>query len=84
MAAAKVMLNKVYKPLQDRRQTNQNIYSFKSIQDHNIVIACLPAGVYSITFAATVAAHILASFPLIRFGLIIGIDGKVLTAKKDI
>lgn len=84
MAAAKVMLDEVHEPPQDRRQTDQNIYSFGSIRDHNIVIACLPAGVYGTTSAATVAAHMLASFPSIRFGLIVGIGGGVPTAKKDI
>ncbi|KAN0085317.1 hypothetical protein V8E54_001784, partial [Elaphomyces granulatus] len=43
---------------------------------HNIVIACLPLGVYGNVFAATVAANILrTTFPSIRFSLMAGIGG---------
>ena len=53
-------------------------------ESHNIVVACLPSGVYGTISAATVAAHMRATFPSIRFGLMVGIGGGVPTAKNDI
>jgi hypothetical protein len=43
------------------------------IRAHNVVIVCLPSGVYSTTSAVTVANRI--TFRSIRFGLIVGIGG---------
>ena len=42
---------------------------------YNIIIACLPCGVYGVTSAANVVAHMRRSFPSIAAGLMVGIAG---------
>lgn len=54
-----------------------NTDSSGSIGDHNIVIACLPKGMYGTIPAATVASNMTRTFPAIRFGLMVGIGGGV-------
>ncbi|KAI8235988.1 hypothetical protein K4K55_004026 [Colletotrichum sp. SAR 10_96] len=54
------------------------------VQGHNVVIACLPAGIYGTTPAATVAKDLLRTFKSIRFGLMVGIGGGVPSRKNDI
>jgi hypothetical protein len=44
------------------------------------MIACLPKGEIGSNAAAAVTTRIISSFPLIKFGLIIGIEGGVLPA----
>lgn len=44
---------------------------------HNVVVACLPAGVYGTVSAATVANNMLRTFTGIRFGLMVGIGGGI-------
>ncbi|KAN0067738.1 hypothetical protein V8E54_014303 [Elaphomyces granulatus] len=57
-----------------------------SSQAHNIVIECLPLGVYGIASAATVAANVRTTFPSIRFGhgLMAGIGRGVPSTDNDI
>ncbi|PLN82530.1 nucleoside phosphorylase domain-containing protein [Aspergillus taichungensis] len=82
MAAAKLMLDEVHEnlPLQS---SDQNNYIFGNIERHNIVIACLPSGVYGIASAATVAMQLRSSFHSIRFGLMVGIGGGVPSKDAD-
>ena len=54
MAAAKGMLDKIHTDL-PKHLHDHNIYTLGRIGEHNIVIACLPSGVYGTTSAATVA-----------------------------
>jgi hypothetical protein len=54
------------------------------IYSYNIVIAYLPAGVYSTVSAATVANNILRTFPAIRFGLIVGTRGGIPDSNKGV
>ena len=54
---------------------DQNTYVLERIGAHNVVVACLPSGVYGAASAATVASQILSSFRSIRFGLTVGIGG---------
>ncbi len=56
-----------------------NIYYFGSINGHNIVIACLPDGETGNNPAAAVATRMIINFPLLRFGLMVGIGGGVPT-----
>ncbi|PLB42131.1 Pfs, NACHT, and Ankyrin domain protein [Aspergillus candidus] len=44
---------------------------------HNIVIACLPSGVYGTNSATSSVAHLKRTFPSIRFGLMVGVGGGV-------
>ncbi|KAL5043115.1 nucleoside phosphorylase domain-containing protein [Aspergillus fruticulosus] len=63
---------------------DHNNYILGSIGPHNIVVACLPAGVYGITSATIVAAQMKATFRSIRIGLMVGIGGGVPSSKADI
>ncbi|KAN0083920.1 hypothetical protein V8E54_003008 [Elaphomyces granulatus] len=82
-AAAKAMLDNIH-PQLSQPAGDDNAYILGEISGHNIVVACLPSGVYGIASAATVAAHRRISFPSIRFGLIVGIGGGVPSTKNDI
>ena len=76
MAAAKAMLDDIHlshsQPL-----TNNNAYTLSKLCGHNVVIACLPSGIYGVNSAARVLAQMLPTFPLLRFGLMVGIRGGV-------
>ena len=54
-----------------------NSYTLGRIVEHNVVIACLPAGQPGITSAAAVALHMKSKFQSIRFGLLVGVGGGV-------
>src|ERR1700727_1918001 len=83
MAAAKSMLDDIH-PNLPTSSNDQNTYVLGKIHAHNVVIACLPSGVYGTTSAATVANQMLCTFRSIRFGLMVGIGGSVPTKKADI
>ncbi|RAH86769.1 Pfs domain protein [Aspergillus japonicus CBS 114.51] len=76
LAAAQAMLEETHRPLPAERNDPNN-YIFGSIGMHNVIITSLPAGVYGTTSAATVAAHMQASFPDLKFFLMVGIGGGV-------
>ena len=78
-AAAKAMLDEEHVPPTgfSRNQTDENVYTWGRVGEHNIVIASLPAGVYGTTSAATTASGLLASLPSIRVGLLVGIGGGI-------
>ncbi|KAN0070804.1 hypothetical protein V8E54_010969 [Elaphomyces granulatus] len=82
-AAAKAMLDNIH-PQLSQPASDDNAYTLGEISGHNIVVACLPSGVYGIASAATVAAHMRITFPSIRFGLIVGIGGGVPGTNNDI
>lgn len=77
MAAAEGMLDEFHQDLQGQDKSDTNSYILGQIHHHNIAIASLPAGVYGLTSAATVAKDMLRTFPSIRFGLLVGIGGAV-------
>ncbi|KAJ6002315.1 Tetratricopeptide-like helical [Penicillium canescens] len=83
MTAAKTMLDKLHHQL-SQPKSDHNAYTFGSISGHNIVVACLPSGVYGTTSAAVVLAHMLTTFPSLRFGLMVGIGGGVPSKDVDI
>lgn len=76
MAAATAMMSKIHKSLPTHAD-DSNTYTFGSIGDHNIIIACLPSGHYGTNNAATVANNMHRSFPSIRLRLMVGIGGGV-------
>ncbi|KAK2779620.1 Vegetative incompatibility protein HET-E-1-like protein 16 [Colletotrichum kahawae] len=84
MAAARAMLDELHPnpPLQD--PADHNCYTLGQMQGHNVVIACLPAGVFGTTSAATVAKDMLRTFRNIRFGLMVGVGGGVPSEEDDI
>jgi hypothetical protein len=76
MAAARAMLNEEHGPMPSQDTQDHNNYVLGHVYSHNVVIACLPAGVDGINTAAIVAANILRTFKGLRFGLMVGIrDG---------
>ncbi|KAE8360872.1 violaceus kinesin [Aspergillus caelatus] len=83
MTAAKTMLDNVHSSL-PQPETDHNVYTLGNITGHNVVIACLPSGVYGTTSAAVVLAHMLPTFPSLRFGLMVGIGGGVPSKNTDI
>lgn len=56
MAAAKAMLGDIHRDL-PKRPNDHNTYTLGSINVHNVVVACLPPGVYGSSFAAAVATR---------------------------
>ena len=83
MAAAKVMLDETHDPL-PQQSTDHNIYTLGSIGGHNVVVVCLPSGVYGTTSASTVVSHLITTFPNVQFGLMVGIGGGVPSPSADI
>jgi nucleoside phosphorylase len=82
MAAARAMLDVIHEQPQEQHPSDHNNYCLGRIQQHNIVIACLPS--IGLTSAAVVAEQMLFSFTEIRFGLMVGIGGGVPSPKHDI
>lgn len=74
--AATAMLDEKH-PSLTKGSSDPNHYTLGSIFGHNIVIACLPKGRIGTIPAATVATHMISTFPAIRFGLMVGIGGAV-------
>ncbi|KAI1458536.1 hypothetical protein F4805DRAFT_474124 [Annulohypoxylon moriforme] len=77
--AAIAMLDQRHSLPHDMQKSKQdsNTYNLGSVSCHNVVIACLPMGRYGTISAATVVAHMVETFPSIRFGLMVGIGGGV-------
>lgn len=83
LAACTAMLDEEHSALPIGPQDNNN-YALGKIGAHNIVMACLPSGVYGTTSAATVAMDMLYSFPSIRHRFMVGIGGGIPSKKNDI
>jgi nucleoside phosphorylase/tetratricopeptide (TPR) repeat protein len=83
MAAARSMLDETHSPL-PQLVNDDNTYALGKICGYNVVVTCLPAGVYGTAAAATVVSHMRSTFPNIRFGLMVGIGGGVPNEKTDI
>ncbi|KAF3931123.1 hypothetical protein ABW20_dc0108532 [Dactylellina cionopaga] len=56
-------------------EQDDNAYEFGRVGHYNIIIACLPSGLYGITSAARVATNMRRSFPSITAALMVGIGG---------
>ncbi|EED16472.1 ankyrin, putative [Talaromyces stipitatus ATCC 10500] len=78
MAASETMLDEIHGRL-PQVSSDHNTYILGSLNGHNVVIAGLPFGIYGITSATTVLVQMLATFPSLRFGLMVGIGGGVPT-----
>lgn len=57
LAAAKVFLDEVH-PRLPQPNSDHNVYTLGSIGGHNIVVVCLPAGVYGTTSATAAVAYL--------------------------
>lgn len=62
---------------------DDNAYTFGKIGVHNVVVACLPAGVTGKVSATAVAKDMMRSFP-IKVGLMVGICGGVWSERADV
>ncbi|GAQ04666.1 hypothetical protein ALT_1987 [Aspergillus lentulus] len=82
-AAAKVMLDEVHASL-SQPKTDHNVYTLGNVGGHNVVVACLPIGVYGTVSASTVVSHMVSTYPNIQFGLMVGIGGGVPSKSADI
>jgi nucleoside phosphorylase len=83
LAAANAQLDDVH-PRLSQAESDINAYTLGNIKGHNVVMACLPSGVYGTTSAATVLAHMRSTFPRLRFALMVGIGGGVPSKQADI
>jgi nucleoside phosphorylase len=83
LAAAQEMLEEEYENF-DYDANDTNIYTLGRVGEHNVVIACLPAGQTGTNSAAAVAVQMKSAFTSIRFGLMVGIGGGVPSVKADI
>jgi nucleoside phosphorylase len=63
---------------------DNNNYALGIIASHHVVIAVLPDGQYGKASASAVARDMLASFPNVRIGLMVGIGGGAPSASNDI
>ncbi|KAK5071394.1 hypothetical protein LTR70_010588 [Exophiala xenobiotica] len=77
MTAAIATLDERHQPITCQDKLDPNNYVVGRIHDHNVVIACLPAGVYGTNAAARVANDMLRTFTGLRFGLMVGIGGGI-------
>jgi nucleoside phosphorylase len=83
LAAAAELLDEEHEQLPQDPDDN-NLYTLGSIGEHNVVIACLPAGQTGTNSAAAVAMQMKRMFPSLRFGLMVGIGGGFPSAKADV
>jgi nucleoside phosphorylase len=77
-------LSRVTKRLKSHNANDNNSYVLSRVGEHNVVMACLPAGVYGTNSASTVANNMQRTFTGIRFGLIVGIGGAIPNVEKEI
>ncbi|KAL2833718.1 nucleoside phosphorylase domain-containing protein [Aspergillus cavernicola] len=83
LAAAKAMLDEILPSLLQPK-SEHNAYTHGRISDHNVVVACLPSGVYGTISASAVVSHLVSTYPNIRFGLVVGVGGGVPSESADI
>ncbi|KAJ5728976.1 Pfs NACHT and Ankyrin domain protein [Penicillium malachiteum] len=83
MAAAKAMLDRTH-PSLHQPKTDDNSYTLGSIHGHNIVVACLPIGIYGKVSASAVVSQMRSTFQNIQLGLMVGIGGGVPSIVADI
>ncbi|KLJ05884.1 hypothetical protein EMPG_10685 [Blastomyces silverae] len=82
-AAAETMLDNKHPEL-SKSDGDYNSYTLGDISGHDVVIVCLPSGVYGTVSAATVTAQMRSTFHYIRFGLMVGIGGGAPSVSQDI
>ncbi|KAK6363509.1 hypothetical protein TWF730_000940 [Orbilia blumenaviensis] len=83
LAAAVAILDERNPPLPQDKYDN-NIYEFGRVGNYNIIIACLPSGIYGLTTAARVVTSMRRSFPSVTAGLMVGIGGGAPSSQHDI
>src|SRR5277367_5749749 len=84
LTAARAMLDEEHEEFQSRVARDNNSYVLGRVGEHNVVMACLPAGVYGNNAAAIVANNMLRTFTGLRFGLMVGIGGGIPNLEKGL
>ncbi|KAH8696621.1 hypothetical protein BGW36DRAFT_343579 [Talaromyces proteolyticus] len=83
LAAAEALLDETHdRPAQVAPASTT--YVLGKISGHNVVLVCLPSGEYGTISTASVVSHILATFPAVRHGILVGIAGGVPNNQVDI
>jgi nucleoside phosphorylase len=82
--AAGRMLDDEFDSPDTAEANDNNTYVFGRVDRHNVVVGCLPHGRYGTSSAASVANHMIRSFPNLRFALMVGIGGGAPTRERDI
>lgn len=77
MTAARAVLDEEYGPFENQDAQDSNSYILGCLGEHNVVMACLPVGVYGTNAAARVAKNMTRTFTGIRYGLMVGIAGGI-------
>ncbi|KAN0072724.1 ankyrin repeat domain-containing protein 50-like protein 3 [Elaphomyces granulatus] len=84
MSAAIAILDERHKPIIGQDRLDPNNYVPGRVHEHNVVIACLPAGIYGTNAASRVASDMLRTFTGLRFGLMVGIGGGIPNLQKGL
>ncbi|KAG5292313.1 putative pfs domain-containing protein [Histoplasma ohiense] len=83
LVVAEAMLDERYScPLQS--PSDYDIYTVGRVATYNIVVACLPAGLYGTSSATRVAEQMQCTFPALKFTLVVGIGGGAPSGDHDI
>ncbi|KAL4879206.1 purine and uridine phosphorylase [Aspergillus karnatakaensis] len=75
MTAARAMLHEEHGKPPDQASSDDNTYCLGRIGSYNIVITCLPSGVYGVSSAAVVGTRIRQTFRNLKYALMVGIGG---------
>jgi hypothetical protein len=84
MSAAIATLDERHQPIMGQDELDPNNYVLGRIHEHNVVVACLPSGIYGTNAAARVARDMLRTFTGLRFGLMVGIGGGIPNLPKSV
>lgn len=76
LKAACAILDEVHETLPSADH-DDNVYTLGQVAQHNVVITCLPKGIYGTTQAANVAQRMELSFLNIQYRLMVGVGGGV-------
>lgn len=82
--AAQCFLDEEHEQATHVSPNDNNHYTLGRVGKHNVVVACLLAGEYGLSTAATVARDMLHSFPNVRIGLMVGVAGGAPSPSHDI
>ena len=84
MTAAIAILDERHQPITGQDKHDPNNYMVGRVHEHDVVITCLPAGVYGTNAAARVANDMLRTFTGLRFRLMVGIRGGIPNLPKSL
>ena len=77
LIAAKKMLDNRHKPPANPNQYDENVYEFGDINEHNVVIACMPPGQPGLVSSQRLVHPLKQSFPNLSIHLFVGIGGGI-------